>query len=106
MMTYTISKEDYEKEVIWIKSSIHTLKNIKAEIKGQNNNPEFPWQFKGSSIQTKIDELSLRLRTKEKQFNCKHTNTTGLRYVGHDSHKDHYENLCLDCGFVIERDYV
>jgi hypothetical protein len=39
------------------------------------------------------------------QAACSHKNTTGFRYVGHDSHDDHYENRCLDCGKVLDTEY-
>lgn len=99
-----IQKEDYQKAMADYQDALNALENMKEDAQLMEDNSKFPYDFKISNIERSINNLSDKATLLDKQFNCKHKNTTGLVCTGHDSHKDHFENKCNDCGLIIEWD--
>ena len=99
-----ITEEDFKES---IKNTDEAIQDVKAILeiseKGQSN-PRFPYQLSPSQSEAIIEKLGADKARLVKQYTCEHKNTTGLVNIGHDSHKDHYENKCKDCDLVLEWD--
>jgi hypothetical protein len=57
----------------------------------------------GNHLEPIISELKLGIQLYQLQSECKHSQTTGMVYIGHDSHHKYYENSCKDCGLTIDK---
>lgn len=99
-----ITEEDFKSSVTNLDEALDDLKQILEISKDAQGNPRFPYHLSPSTIEGYMEKLQEEKDRLVKQYTCKHQRTTGLVNVGHDSHKDHYENKCLDCGYVIEWD--
>lgn len=99
-----ITEKDFKESVANIDDAIKSLDLMIETARDGQKNPRFPHQLSPSSIET-LKKKQLEDKEKlVKQYTCKHERTTGLINVGHDSHKDHYENRCLNCGYLLEWD--
>ena len=97
--------EEYFKETVAALDRAHTtVEDIKKMLQELGENSQVPYDFSVSKAEEVLEKIKGRKDKLVKQYTCKHQRTTGLVNVGHDSHKDHYENKCLDCGYVLEWD--
>lgn len=84
------------KKVLKVKNDINSLKSFKKLI---------PKSIKEEVLNI-VDEKLEEYRNHIKQLKCEHKHTTGKICIGHDSHKDHYENRCLDCNYSLEYETI
>ncbi len=55
--------------------------------------------------ENELKKLEKELNDLKKYSLCQHSEGDS-RWVGNDSHKDHYETKCVLCGKVLKTDYV
>jgi predicted PilT family ATPase len=99
-----IKKEEYQKAAAGYQEALNALEEIKELVKLHQDNRQFPFEFRFQNVEDIIHKTEEKVNKLRRQFECSHTNTTGLINIGHDSHKDHYENKCLDCELILEWD--
>lgn len=54
------------------------------------------------SIDKLIDDMQKGISKFKLQMSCEHKNTTGMIYVGHDSHHKYYKDSCKECGLTMD----
>jgi hypothetical protein len=99
-----MTEGEFKESIRNFDEAINDLKKVLEISQNGRDNPKFPYSLSSSNIEREIKKLEKDKQEMISQFTCDHKNTSGLIYTGHDSHKDHYENKCLDCGIVIEWD--
>lgn len=99
-----MAEGEFKESIRNFDEAINDLKKILEISQKGRDNPRFPYKLSTSRVEEGIKELQEDKQKLVSQFTCDHKNTTGLVCIGHDSHNDHYEDKCLDCGLVIEWD--